>query len=27
MKILKALRAKINMAAAITGDDWREWLL
>jgi SNF2 family DNA or RNA helicase len=27
MKILKALRGKINMAAAITGDTWREWLL
>jgi SNF2 family DNA or RNA helicase len=27
IKILKALRGKINMAAAITGDGWREWLL
>jgi hypothetical protein len=27
MKILKALRGKINMATAITGDNYREWLL
>jgi len=25
-KILAALKAKINMASAITGDDWKEWL-
>lgn len=26
-KILTALRKKINMAATITGDDWREWIV
>lgn len=26
-KIIKALRNKINMAATITGDAWREWLV
>jgi SNF2 family DNA or RNA helicase len=26
-KIIKALRKKINLAAAITGDDFREWLV
>jgi SNF2 family DNA or RNA helicase len=27
MKILEALRAKINMATAINGDNYREWLI
>jgi len=26
-KMLKTLRAKINMAATITGDQWREWII
>ena len=26
-KIIQALRNKINMAASITGDSWREWLI
>jgi hypothetical protein len=26
-KIIKALRAKINMASVITGDSWREWVV
>ena len=26
-KILQALRKKINMAASITGDDWRDWVI
>jgi SNF2 family DNA or RNA helicase len=26
-KMLKTLRAKINMAATITGDQWREWIV
>lgn len=26
-KIITALRAKINLAAAVTGDDYREWLV
>jgi hypothetical protein len=25
--MIEALRAKINMAAAIIGDEWREWLI
>lgn len=27
VKILEALRAKIDMAGAITGDNWREWVI
>lgn len=27
MKILQSLRMKINMASAINGDSWREWLI
>jgi hypothetical protein len=27
MKILQTLRAKMNLAATITGANWREWLL
>lgn len=27
MKILQTLRRKINLAAAVTGDDWKNWLL
>ena len=27
MKIVKSLRSKINLAATITGDNWREWLI
>jgi SNF2 family DNA or RNA helicase len=27
LKVLKALRAKINMSAAITKDNWREWVI
>ena len=27
MKILKALREKMDLAAAITGDNWKEWLI
>jgi hypothetical protein len=26
-KIIAALRNKIDMAAKITGDSWREWLV
>jgi hypothetical protein len=26
-KIVRALRKKIDLAAAITGDGWREWLI
>jgi SNF2 family DNA or RNA helicase len=26
-KILQALRKKINMAATITGDQWKEWII
>ena len=26
-KIIEALRAKIDLAATITGDDWQEWLI
>jgi hypothetical protein len=26
-KILKALRAKMDLAAVITGDNYREWLI
>ena len=26
-KIVQSLRAKIDLAAAITGDAWREWLI
>jgi hypothetical protein len=26
-KMLKTLRAKINMAATITADSWREWVI
>lgn len=26
-KILKALRAKINLASAVTGDNWRSWVV
>lgn len=27
VKILEALRKKINMASAITGDNFKEWLM
>jgi hypothetical protein len=26
-KILQALRSKIDLSAAVTGDAWREWVI
>jgi hypothetical protein len=26
-RIVRNLRGKIDMAASITGDDWREWVV